>query len=186
MDRAEIERITDYIFLEDEDKTADIALVFGTRFWHYPLREVQELYQSDSISKVVFSGGINRHTGKNEAQKLAREALRSAIKENDIIIEDRSRNTLENVLFSRDILSQKMGLENIHSIVAIVKSYHSRRALMTMRRHFPEHIVLKSCTYPIYNITKDNWHLSASGREKVSGELEKIEAYLTKGDLAEL
>jgi hypothetical protein len=40
--------------------------------------------------------------------------------------------------------------------------------------------------YIIYNITKDNWHLSARGREKVLGELEKIELYLTKGDLAEL
>lgn len=186
MDKAEIERITDYIFLEDEDKTADIALVFGTGFWQYPLGKVLELYQSGSISKVVFSGGLNERTGKNEAQKLAQEALRWGIEGNDIIIEDRSRNTLEKVLFSRDVLSQKIGLENIDSIVAVVKSYHSRRALMTMKRHFPEHIVLKSCTYPIYDITKDNWHLSAEGREKVLGELEKIEVYLTRGDLAEL
>jgi hypothetical protein len=38
----------------------------------------------------------------------------------------------------------------------------------------------------IYNITKDKWHLSEIGRDKVLGELEKIELYLTKGDLAEL
>jgi hypothetical protein len=57
---------------------------------------------------------------------------------------------------------------------------------MTLRRHFHERIVLKSCTYLIYSITRDNWYLSGRGREKVSEELEKIKLYLTKDDLAEL
>jgi hypothetical protein len=57
---------------------------------------------------------------------------------------------------------------------------------MTLRRHFHERIVLKSCTYLIYSIARDNWYLSGRGREKVSEELEKIKLYLTKDDLAEL
>lgn len=35
-------------------------------------------------------------------------------------------------------------------------------------------------------ITKDNWHESELGRQKVMEEVEKIDLYLAKGDLVEL
>lgn len=186
MDRDEIARITDYIFLENEDKRADVALIFGTRHWQYPLDKVLGLYNHGLVAKMVFSGGINRHTKRNEAQRMKQEAIKAGIIEDDIILEDSSTNTLENVLFSGDVLSQRVGFENIKSIIAIVKNYHSRRALMTMKRHFPEHIALKSCPYSIYGFTKETWHISELGREKVFGELGKIRKYLAKDNLAEL
>jgi len=186
MNEDEIKRITDYIFLEDTDKSADIALVFGTMYWQYPLQKVLGLYRSNLIRGVIFSGGINRHSGKNEARKMAKEAVKSGIQETDIMIEDKSINTLENVRFSKEILAREIGFENIRSIVAIVKHYHSRRALMTMKRHLPQCIILKSCPYQLFDFTKENWHLSEKGREKVLQELDKIRVYLAKGNLAEI
>jgi len=47
LDRAEIEWITDYIFVEDEDKTADIAIVFGTRTTGTCLREAGRKYSEN-------------------------------------------------------------------------------------------------------------------------------------------
>ncbi len=71
---------------------------------------------------------------------------------------------------------------------AFAKNYHSRRVLMTLRRHVPRHIKLKVSAYSSehYSFTKENWTESELGRKKVFEEKEKIKKYLEKGDLTEL
>lgn len=93
---------------------------------------------------------------------------------------------MENILFSRKVLDEKIDLKNIKSIIAIVKHCHSRRALMTIKKHFPKTIKLIPYPYEQYGFTKDNWHESEVGRKFVLGEKEKIEKYLKKGDIEEV
>ena len=102
--------------------------------------------------------------------------------DNKIIIEDRSSNTLENVLFSKEIIDKKFGLDNIKDITTIVKHCHSRRVLMTLKKHFPDTIKLSVYPYEQYGFTKDNWFEHEKGREKVLSEYKKIPIYLAKGD----
>ena len=117
---------------------------------------------------------------------MAKEAIKRGVRSQDIIIEDKSTNTLENVLFSKNILEKEIGLINIKSIDAVVKNYHSRRALMTLKKHLPKGIKLKSCPYDVYNFTSKNWFLCEKGKEKVHEEFNKIMRYLKKGDIEEL
>jgi len=81
-----------------------------------------------------------------------------------------------------------MGWENINTIIAVVKNYHARRSLMTLRRHLPAHIKLKAAPYTsAYDpFTKESWHEIEYGIKKVTGEMEKIKKYMENGDLAEL
>lgn len=185
MDPKEIEKITDYIFLESKLQKADMALIFGTR-----LSEAAELacmlYKNGAVPAVFVSGGINRMTGENEAHRIKGELARLGVDSEDIFLEDESSNSLENVLFSRDRIDEVWGLGNVRRIAAVVKHYHSRRALMTLRKHFPEHIELVPFTYEVYGFTKQDWHESEKGREKVLGEWKKIHTYLRKGDIVEI
>ena len=59
---------------------------------------------------------------------------------------------------------------------------------MTLRKHMPKNIRLKSAAYVSanYPFNKKNWHNSEEGKKKVMEEIEKIIMYLKKGDLAEL
>lgn len=181
--------VTEYIFINDEDPTADIALVFGT--WHSRKDSVEktvDLYHKGMLSKAVFSGGINKYSGEVEGNAMAMEAVKLGMPEKDILIENKATNTLENVLFSLQLIEETVGLKNVNTIVGVAKTFHARRALMTMRRYVPGHIELKVATYASSHnpVTKFNWTTTTEGRKKVMIELEKIKTYLAKGDLAEL
>lgn len=183
------EETTKYIFLDDEDVTGDIALVFGTWFaWQESVERAADLYRKGLVKKIIVSGGSNEHTGFVEGEEMGKELEKLGIPERDILVENRAMNTLENVLFSKDIIERKVGLENIKTIVAVVKNFHSRRALMTLKKHMPSHIRLKSSAYQsrYYDFNANDWYTSEQGRQKVQGELEKIQKYLKKGDIAEL
>ena len=185
MKESEINKITNYIFLESKPQKADLAIIFGTRH-NDALCKVFELYKNNLVNKVVVSGGINRVTGENEADRMSKILVGKGVKEKDIIKENKSTNSLENVLFSKKIIESEIGFANIKKIIAIVKHYHSRRVLMTLKKHFPKDVELIPVTYDIYGFTKDNWQHSKIGREKVLSEWEKIPKYLVQGDIEEL
>lgn len=181
--------ITDYIFLDDFNPKGDIAFVFGT--WNAHKESVQkavDLYKSGLVPKIIFSGGLNPKYSVIEAPAMALEAIGLGVPQGDILIEDKSTNTLENVVFSLKVIEKEIGLDNIKTIVAVAKNYHSRRVLMTLRRHVPRHIKLKVSAYSSehYSFTKENWTESELGRKKIFEEKEKIKKYLEKGDLTEL
>jgi len=185
MDQKEIKRITDYIFLKSAPKKADLALVFGTRHQE-AINKVFELYRDGLIPKILVSGGINRVTGENEAKEMSDKLINLGVKMDDIILENESTNSLENVLFSKQVIDEKIGFNKIKKIIAVVKHYHSRRALMTLKKHFPKTVELIPVTYEIYGFTVDNWFNNEIGKEKVLSEWNKIPEYLTKGDIEEL
>lgn len=181
--------VTDYIFLDDTDLKGEIAFVFGTgKAWKESVEKAVELYENGSVPKMIFSGSVNKKTGMVEGEAMAEEAIKRGVLRRDVLIEKKSTNTLENVLFSLAIIDKELGLQNIKVITAVVKNYHARRALMTLRKHIPPHVQLKAAAYAsdYYPFTKENWTESGLGKEKVFEEVRKIKTYLAKGDLAEL
>ena len=108
---------------------------------------------------------------------MAEEAVKLGVQREDVLAENKSTNTLENVLFSLEVIDRELGLKNIKVITAVVKNYHSRRAMMTLRKHIPAHIKLRAAAYtsPHYNFTKDNWMESEIGRNRVLEEVNEIE-----------
>lgn len=185
MHKEEIEKITDYIFLKSNPQKADLALVFGTRHSE-AINKAYELYQNKFVNKILVSGGVNRVNGENEALEMSKKLIGLGIKQDDIILENKSINSLENVLFSRQVVEEKIGFKNIKKIIAVVKHYHSRRALMTLKKHFPKNIEFLPAIYEVYDFTSSNWPNSEIGKEKVIGEWNKIQKYLAKGDIEEL
>ena len=185
MYKKKIQKISDYIFIKGSSVRSDGALVFGTRF-DQPVYLAADLFHAGLIGFILFSGGINKRTHENEAQRMKKLSLELGVAAADILVEDRASNTLENVLYSRDLLDRKFGLANINSLTAITKQYHMRRALMTLNKHFPAHIKIYPCPYLPYDFDQESWPETELGRTKVLGELERIERYLKKGDIAEL
>lgn len=182
----DIERITDFIFISAEPKPADLAMIFGTSSYQEPLKTAKRLYDNRLTPKILISGGTNRHTGHIEAQEMAAHLAGMGVNPDDIIVEDKSANTLENVLFSKRVIEEEVGFENVRRMLVIIKNYHARRALMTLKRHFPGGIEFLPVPYSLMGFDRDNWHQSDIGQEKVMGEVERIRKYLAKGDIAEL
>lgn len=181
----DIAKITNYIFVNTGLEKADLALLFGTRHQE-AVAAAFDLYERKLAPKILISGGTNRVTGENEAMVIADKLISMGLNKIDIISDDKSTNTLENVLFSKEVIKKTIGWDNVNRIIVVVKNYHSRRVLMTVKKHFPEGVKLLVASYEICEFNKNNWFESDKGKEKVLGEYEKIQKYLAKGDITEL
>ncbi|PJF21813.1 MAG: hypothetical protein CUN56_09175 [Phototrophicales bacterium] len=153
---------------------ADVIFVFGTRL-DTPAYRAASLWHLGIAPVIVLTGGENRRTGTNEAQAHRRILLDAGIPENRLIIEDRSTNTLENVTFALPLLQKEV--TSLKVVLAVCKWHHSRRALMTLKKHLPYGVRYYANTY-------EQFPRHAPSHSAVLKDWENIPRYLARGHLA--
>jgi uncharacterized SAM-binding protein YcdF (DUF218 family) len=85
-------------------------------------RYAVELYKSGFADHIIFSSG---YTYKyNDAENMKLFAVSMGVPEKNIILEDKSSSTYENVMFSKKILDQR----GWNSILLVSSPYNMRRA----------------------------------------------------------
>ena len=73
----------------------------------------KELYFNKEVDKLIVSGGLaNKKAGISEADAMAKILIKDGVKEEDIIIENKSKTTNENALFSIP-LAKQLGAKRI-------------------------------------------------------------------------
>lgn len=180
----DIETITNYMHIQTAlPQQADLAFIFGTRHLD-PVELVVDLYQHKLVNKIVLTGGVNRHTKVNEAQAHLDFLLEQQIPYEAIILEDASTNTYENVVFALPRIGAVLPF--FETVLAIVKWYHARRALMTLKANFPPGIRYYVLNYAPEDVTPHNWHLTAGGQQRVLKNWQSIPRYLAAGHIAEI
>lgn len=183
----EVTRITEYLDVTTPlpDKV-DLIFVFGTRFSE-PAFLAAKLFKSGISNLVVLTGGINRVNGVNEAVSHQVILRAEGVPENSVICESESTNTLENVTFVLPKVNQLLNANHLTHILVVVKWMHSRRALMTLKRHLPVGIQYSVATYEVEEVGRSNWHLLDEKRVRsVLKNWERIPVYLEWGHLAEV
>ena len=178
-----MQAITEYMFIDSDPYKSDLAIIFGTRH-KKPVDVFIDLYNRGLVRKVLITGGINRITGRNEADDLSKELEVAGVDRNDIILEKTSINSLENVVFSKNVIEKEIGFKNIKHIIYITKHYHAKRALLTLKKHFPNNVTFHSVLYSLLDFDKGNWFNNEEGKKKILGEYEKIKKYQEKCDLS--
>lgn len=88
-------------------ETADFIFVPGTRLLD-PARIAAELMNAKIAPLVVVTGGINRATGANEAVALHAELIARGVAPEQVLVEDRSTNTLENVVHAWKVVEGQL------------------------------------------------------------------------------
>ncbi len=86
------------------------------------------LYRAGRVRRVIISGGSSAVLGGagTEASGLRTLLRLAGVPDSAILVEDRSRNTHENALFTKALLRQH---PDIKSLVLVTSAYHERRAL---------------------------------------------------------
>ncbi|MCP4538804.1 MAG: YdcF family protein [Chloroflexi bacterium] len=182
----EAEHITQYLDVHTAaPQSADFAFVFGTRRSE-PAHIAADLFRRSVVRYVVLCGGENRFTGVNEANMHLGILFRNSVPRNCIIVEEKSTNTLENVVFARPKMEKCIELRNIKSVLVVTKWYHCRRVMMTLKRHLPQGIRYFTASYEPADVTRSNWWLSEEGRKRVLKEWHNIPRYLKQDDIAEI
>jgi uncharacterized SAM-binding protein YcdF (DUF218 family) len=142
-----------------------------------------DLYLEGWAPLVIMSGGLGNFT-KNiwkdtEAEQFAAVAVQKGVPSADILIENASTNTGENILFTQRLLEEK-GL-NPQSFIVVQKPYMERRSYATFKKHWPGKKLL--VTSP--QISFETYATDAIPIEKVinimTGDLQRIKLYPAKG-----
>ncbi|GIN74776.1 hypothetical protein J14TS2_52510 [Bacillus sp. J14TS2] len=181
------QQMTNLLFagIEDDQKKGDCIFVVGSsKATTYRLPIAVELYKQGRARKILFSGGVKwQGSDISEAMTLRKEAIALGVPEMDILIEDESRHTFENVLASLLVLNRAFHLHNIERLLVVTTSYHMRRLHLTLKTYMPSWIEFSLCPANDRNTKKENWFLSEKGRQRVQLESSKVISYVKQGAL---
>ena len=129
----------DYLGMHQTPEKADVIVGFGN-FNDNIARRAAELYLQGYAPKILFTGGLGRNTknllSEPEAERFARVAMECGVPEGDILREDRSTNTKENILFTREML-ERLGLKH-EKILGVHQPFMERRICAAMGVYWPE------------------------------------------------
>ncbi len=94
------------------------------------------LYKSGAVQTILISGGtgdlpFQTQAARDEGQTTARFLTMAGVDPNDIAMENKSRNTHENAVFSARILRERF---HTNRCVLIASAIHMRRAAACFRR----------------------------------------------------
>ncbi|WP_272508384.1 YdcF family protein [Paenisporosarcina quisquiliarum] len=172
-----------YSNLEDDNKNGDCILVPGSnKAVEYRLPKAIQLYKQGRANKILFSGGVIWEGNKlTEAQLLKEKAIEQGIPEEDIIVEDVSLHTKENVLASLLVLDRAFYLHNIKRIIVVTTNFHMRRFHLTLKTFMPDWIEYSLCTVNDQTTREDNWFNYPYGRKRVEMESGKLINYVKQG-----
>lgn len=163
-------------------KKSDCILALGSHDLRVAERAA-ELYLQGYAPLVIMSGGLGNFTKdmwtEKEADQFAIVAIEKGVPEKNILIENQSSNTGENILFTQKLLEEKK--LNPQSFIVVQKPYMERRSYATFKRHWSDKDLI--VTSP--QISFEEYPTNEISIEKVInimvGDLQRIKLYPEKG-----
>lgn len=182
-----------YSNIKDNGKTSKYGLVFGNSMLiKERVAKAVELYNNKRIQKVIFMGGTNGVSNQNnsiipEADKMKELAIEAGINENDIILDNTSNNTFENI--DNAMILLKNEIDTIKNITVITSEFHLKRCYAILKKNYPNiNITLVAAKDGFSD--SDNWFLSDnswnSGRSLATYEAHLLIKYARKNKIEDL
>ena len=178
--------IWDYLAMHQKPVKADVIVGFGN-FNTDIARRAAELYHQGYGPKILFTGGLGRNTEgllpEPEAVRFAKVAMDCGVPEGDILIEDRSANTKENIEFTRAMLEER-GIPH-DRILGVHQPFMERRIVAAMGVYWPE--LNFSVTSPQVMIPEylEDARKQGIGEEPsvsvIVGDFQRMDLYAKKG-----
>ena len=138
---------------QEKCKKADAIVVVSGGDTIARSREAVTLYKAGCADKIVFSGASNAKVMKDDAISLG-------VNEGDIIIEERSENTVENASMTKRVIEEN----DWKRIILVSSIYHQRRVAYEFSKVLSSDV--KIVNHPTKNDKLWNsktWWLSFSG-----------------------
>jgi uncharacterized SAM-binding protein YcdF (DUF218 family) len=178
--------IWDYHKLNHQLEKSDAIMVLCSHDERVAERSV-ELFNEGWAPLIIFSGGAGSITKdlwtEPEAERFANIAIAAGVPREHILIEDRSTNTGENVLFTKRLIESRQ--LNINNLILVQKPYMERRSFATFRKLWPEkHVIVTSpqVSFEEYLSRYSNGSLSSVDVVSIMvGDLQRIKLYPVRG-----
>ncbi len=119
------------------DAPADAAIVLGAAVWGPEVSPVFRerinhgvaLYRKGQVRKLIFTGGRGNSDEQTESAAARRYALQRGIPARDILIEEKSRNTYENILYAKELADA----QGLRKVLIVSDPLHMKRGVSMAR-----------------------------------------------------
>ena len=175
-------QLWDYHHVNHDLEKADCILVLGSHDTRVAERAA-ELYLQKWAPLLIFSGGLGRLTEgvwtETEADLFAKIAIDKGVPREAILIENKSTNTGENILFTRQLLREnKIDPE---SYIVVQKPYMERRSFATFKKHWPDKKLIVTSPQISFENYPNNQIPAKQVINIMAGDLQRIKVYAEMG-----
>jgi uncharacterized SAM-binding protein YcdF (DUF218 family) len=178
-----------YDGLEESGDKGDCIVVFGSsKANRYRVPKAASVYLEGRAPNILLCGGQFYETDYgmlSEAAIMKRKALELGIPEKDIILEELSMTTKENLICAALLLERTFKLCNIHSLLLVTTNYHMRRCLLMAQTYMPGWIKFYPCPADDMNTKRENWFKSEKGYQRAYDEVCKIISYINEKSISD-
>ena len=177
-----VQKLYDWLAISDPLQKSDVIFLFGGPSIHTPKKGF-ELYKKGLADRVVCAGDTGTFDdsgwGRPSADVFAEYLIDNGLDKKDLIIQNRSTNTLEDVIFTVPILQEKRLSHQKLILVSI--PVHQRRASATFQQQYPKLNYLNSPCDEVLPSQLSGGDLHKLGIRCLQ-EYDRIIGYAEKGD----
>jgi uncharacterized SAM-binding protein YcdF (DUF218 family) len=180
------EKIWQYHQMKHQLKKADTILVLCSHDKKVAETGAQ-LFLEGWAPLLIFAGGLGSVTrgmwSEPEADQFARVALGMGVPSERILIENRSTNTGENILFTKRLLAENQ--IDPQKFILVQKPYMERRSFATFRKVWPEKEVIVTSPQVSFDEYLGRYANKEFSKDDVIsimvGDLQRVKLYPEKG-----
>lgn len=167
-----------YQGLADSGEKADCIIVLGSiKASQYRIPVAVKAYKEGRAPKLLLSGGAIREFPEGrmtEAEHMRKHAMKMGVAPEDILMDQVSQNTVENMLGSLMELQRAFCINRVKRVLLVTTCYHMRRSLALAKYLFPKHIEVLPCPAQDQHTRRENWRESPEGRKRAVDEVLNI------------
>lgn len=191
-----IQDITDFIFVEDKPRKADLIIAVGGSYPQIPERAA-ELFREGFAPYILTTGRFTHSLGHFRGVSQKREIYsepyfcecdfyrdvltRNGVPESAIIREDKAEYTRTNAELSRAV-ADEMGLKT-DTVLVVCKSFHARRCRIFFQSAFDKSEVLMIPTDIGTGEDSGDWFKTEKGITRILGELKRCGEQTNAADI---
>lgn len=126
-------RIYNYSLQYSEEKS-DVAIVLGAAInegspspvFRERINHSIYLYKKGAVEKIIFTGGLGKGQNQSESEVAKSYAIKKGVRNEDILIEEKSKFTTENLSEAKKIMDSL----NLNSALLVSDPMHMRRGVL--------------------------------------------------------
>lgn len=176
--------VMNWLVVSDPLEKSDLIFVFGGSTFNQ-IEKAKELFDQGYSDKILVTGNTgtfnNPDWHKPVAEIYADFLIKNGIPSKNILIQNNSMNTLEDVISSISIIKNE--LPNIQKIILVSHPLHQRRCFATFKKQFP--FVIKIINQP--GDKPDIINIDFQDLEQIAirciQECDRLIKYSQKGDI---
>lgn len=189
------DQINNYVFNQnkseiDENRHYKVALVLGCAVREILANRTNKalnLYLRGIIKKIYLSGGVGKtstNKKQTEAEVMKEILMCYGVPETDIVIEDKSTTTYENMINTLDLIKRDCGDDG--EIVLITSDFHQKRSKAMISKMLDD----INCTCKVYSYGTDDgyygiklWNKSFDTQKMIRIEALLLAFYTWRGKI---